>query len=394
MAKPLEGIRVLDLCRYLAGPFCCLLLAGMGAEVIKIDRPGGEPDRMLGPFAPNGQNFGTLSLARNKKSITLNLRSARGMEIFRGLVKRSDIVTDSFSPTAKQALGLDYPTIREINPAIIAASISGFGQYGPYSERRCFDPIAQAMSGAMSMCGFPGDPPTRCQVPYVDFSTGLYAALGILLALRHREKTGRGQEVDISLMDTALSFTAHALAEYKLLGEKYEQIGNHSRYNASDLFRAKDGWVFISLVSNPLWQRFLQATGMEELQSDPRFSDDLARYQNRDVLDPIIGGWVAQRTVKEAMDILEKVGVPCGPVKAVTELLDDPHVQARETVVDVDCPQIGKVPLFGMAIKLSETPGDLKTPAPLLGEHNEEVYCGLLGFGREELAELEREKVI
>lgn len=394
MAKVLEGIRVLDFCRYLAGPFCCLLLAAMGAEVIRVERPGGEPDRRLGLLAPNGESFIILGLARNKKSITLNLWSDKGKEVFKELAKRCDVIADSFSPSAKRALGLDYPSLREINPAIIVVSVSGFGQYGPYSERRCFDPIAQAMSGAMSICGFPGGPPIRSQVPYVDFGTGLYATVGTLLALLHREKTGVGQEVDIALMDSALSFTLGALAEYKLLGEVYQQIGNHGRYTASDLFEARDGWVYISIITNPIWRRFLGASGMEDLEKDPRFQDDLARYYNREVLNPIIGHWVAQRTIGEVIEALDKEGVPCGPVRTIPELVGDPHIEAREMVVDVDYPEIGKVPFSGVALKLSETPGELRTPAPRLGEHNEEVYCRLLGYDEEQLARLRAEEVI
>lgn len=394
MAKVLEGIRVLDFGRFVACPFCGLLLAAMGAEVIRVERPGGEVDRRTGLLAPNGENFFMLTLGRNKKAITLDWLTERGRDILKDLVRRSDVIIDSFSPDAKQAMGLDYASLKQINPGIIVVSVSGFGQYGPYSRRRCFDPIAQAMSGAMTITGFPGSPPTRSAVPYVDFATGLYAALGTMLCLFYREKTGIGQEVDVSLMDTALSFIGRHVAEYKVMGEPQQQIGNHSRHCIAELFEAQDGWVFISLITNDIWRRFLRAAGMENLEAEPRYEDDLSRFRNRHLLDPVIARWVSERTVDEVMGLLMEHGVPCGPVKTIPEVAEDPHVWARDMLVEVDYPDMGKVPLSGLAIKLSHTPGEVKAPAPRVGEHNEEVYCRLLGYAKEELARLEEQAVI
>lgn len=394
MAKILEGIRVLDFGRFVACPFCGLLLASMGAEVIRVERPGGEADRSMGLMAPNGESFYMLTMARNKKAITLDVRNPKGKEILKSLVKRSDVVIDNFSPQAKKEMGLDYASLRRINPRIIAASVSGFGQFGPYSQRRCFDPIAQAMSGSMSVTGFPGGPPTRASAPYVDMAAGMYAALGIALCLYHRDKTGLGQEVDVSLLDTAVSFVGHYLSEHLVMGEPQEPVGNHSRYCAANLYQAKDGWVFLSLLTDGIWRRFLRASGMHRLEHEPRFKDDMSRYRNRDTLDPLVAQWVAELTVAEVLELLDREGVPCGPVKSIAEAAEDPQVWAREMLVQVEHPGFGKFPLPGLPLKLSQTPGDVNTAAPTVGAHNEEVYCGLLGYTEQQLEQLRVQQVI
>jgi len=394
MTKILEGIRVLDFGRFLACPFCGLLMASMGAEVIRIERPGGEADRSMGLMAPNGENFFMLTMARNKKAITLDVRSPKGRKLLEALVKQSDVIIDNFSPEAKKEMGLEYISLRRVNPGIIVASVSGFGQYGPYSQRRCFDPIAQAMSGSMSVTGFPGSPPTRASVPYVDMAAGLYAALGIVLCLYHRDRTGVGQEVDISLMDTAVSFGGHYFSEHLVTGEPQEPVGNHSRYCAANLYQARDGWVFLSLLTDGIWRRFIRTAGMKHLEYEPRFKDDMSRYRNRDILDPLVAQWVADRTVAEVMELLDRVGVPCGPVKTIAEATEDPHVWAREMLVQVEHPGFGKFPLPGLALKLSQTPGDVNTAAPKVGAHNEEIYCGLLGYTEHQLEELRDQQII
>lgn len=394
MTKILEGIRVLDFGRFVACPFCGLLLAGMGAEVIRVERPGGEPDRLMGLKAPNDESFFILTTARNKKAITLDVHSPKGKEILESLVKRSDVVIDNFSPDAKKEMGLEYASLREINPRIIVASVSGFGQYGPYTQRRCFDPVAQAMSGSMSVTGFPGGPPIRASAPYVDIAAGLYAAFGIVLCLYYRDKTGLGQEVDVSLLDTAVSFVGHYYSEHLVMGEPQEQVGNHSRYCAANLYQAKDGWVFLSLLTNGIWRRFLRATGMQQLENEPRLKDDMSRYRNPEILDPLVAQWVAERTVNEVVELLDREGVPCGPVKTIAEAAEDPHIWAREMLVEVEHPGFGKFPLPGLAVKLSQTPGDVNTAAPKVGAHNEEVYRELLGYTKDQLEQLRVEQII
>lgn len=397
MQKALEGIRALDFSRYVAGAYCGALLADMGAEVIRVERPEGEVDRELGPFAPNGENivYGMI-LARNKKGITLNTRSEKGREILKELVKQADIVVENYGVEGKKIMGLDYELLSQINPAIILVSISGFGSFGPYAKKLCFDAIAQGMSGAMCYTGFPQNPPTRAAVPYVDFSSGIYGALGAMFALYYREKTGKGQMVDVALLDAAISFVAGmgVAAEYKLLNYIRPQIGNSSFYNYNNTYKAKDGWLFIYTVGNSTWQRFLKVIGREDLGRDPRFKDDMTRWQSRDVLDPIVSEWVSRYTIKEVLDLLEKARVPCGPVNNIANIVDNPHVKAREMIVDIDFPGSGLVPLSGIVPKLSRTPGKIERRAPLIGEDNEEIYCKLLNLSLEELGQLKQEGVV
>ncbi len=397
MQKVLEGIRVLDLSRVLSGPYCSSQLADMGAEVIKVEQPGGWDDRSLGPFAANGQSIAySMMGSRNKKGITLDIRSKKGREIFRELVKVSDVVLENFSPTGREIMGLSYPALKEINPAIILVSISGFGQYGPYRHKLSFDPAAQAASGAMAYTGFPGGPPTRAQVGYVDFGAGLHAALGTMFALYHRERTGIGQSVDVSLFDVAVGFTGGlgGPAEYKLNNVLRPQIGNHSYHNFSNCFATKDGWIVISVISNGLWSRFLEAVDMKHLLGDARFESDEARYQNRELFEPLVAEWMAPRTTLEVEQLMDKARVPCGRVNTVADLLHDPQVLAREMLVDLEHPGLGTVPVPGVVVKLSETPGKIEHRGPTIGEHNEEVYCGLLGLTSEQLGSLRAEDVI
>jgi len=397
MDKVLEGIRVLDFGRYVAGAYCGALLADMGAEVIRVERPGGEVDRELGPFAPNGENivYGMI-MHRNKKGITLNTRSEKGREILKELEKRVDIVVENYGVEGKKIMGLDYEPLSGINPGIILVSISGFGSYGPYAKKLCFDAVAQGMSGAMCYTGFPGNPPTRAAAPYVDFSSGIYGALGAMFALYYRKKTGKGQMVDVALFDAAVSFVAGmgVAAEYKLLDYIRPQIGNSSFYNYNNTYKARDGWLFIYTLGNSIWRRLLKAIDREDLAQDPRFKDDVSRWQNRDILDPIISEWVSQHTVREVLNLLEEARVPCGPVNDISAVVDDPHVRVRKAIEDVDFPGVGSVPLSGVVIKLSQTPGEIEKRAPLIGEHNEEIYGKLLNLSLEELQQLKQESVV
>lgn len=396
MAGILEGIRVLDLGRYIAIPFGGVLLADMGAEVIRLEKPEGEEDRAMGPLAPNGESLFYIANNRNKKGITLNLQSPQGREIFQQLVRHSDVVLENFTLEAARHFGLDYETLKAVNPRIILASVKGFGSDGPYAHKPAFDPIAQALSGAMSYTGFPGGPPLRSGVPYVDYGTALYAALSVVLALYHRQRTGVGQKVDLALFDTATSFviSSGVAAEYKIGGVVRPQVGNHSFYGLGDLYQAKDGWVFISGVSDGIWRRLLRILGREDLGKDPRFKSDTARYLNRDLLRPVVAQWVGQRRVSEAIEALEKGRVPCGRVNNSAEMVADPQVQARQMLIEVEQPGIGKVPVAGSALKLSAAPVKVERAAPALGQDNEEIYGQLLGYGPEVRAQWKAEGVI
>jgi len=397
MKEILEGIRVLDFSRYRAGPTCGQILGDMGAEVIRIERPGGEDDRRLGPFAPGGQGFYLMITCRNKKAITLNLQKPKGKGILEELVKRSDVVIENFGPDVNKRLGLDYESLAKIKPDIIAVAVSAYGQYGPYASRLGFDGIAQAESGLMWVTGFPQGLPVKSGVSFIDTATGLYGALGTLFALYHREKTGEGQAVDVSLLDSAVSFMESIPAEYEVSNETRPQVGNsHIYVGPYNAYKAKDGYFFLGVIGNLIWKRFLKMMGREELASDPRFQTDYDRAQpeNRQFFTDWLNKWAAEKTVAEVVKQFDEAGVPCGPVNTIPEVTADPHIRAREMLVEVEHSGVGKVPLTGIPIKFSKTPGNIKTVAPMLGEHNEEVYCSLLGYNLQELAQLKEEGVV
>lgn len=398
MDKALEGIKVLDFSRYKAGPTCGQFLADMGAEVIRVEKPGGGEERQLGPFAPAGQSIYLTFTCRNKKGITLDLTKQKGKEIVKKLVKQSDVVIENLGPIGNKKLGLDYDSLKKIKPDIIVVAVSGYGQYGPYANRLGFDGIAQAMSGLMWVTGFPGEgKPVRAGVGFVDFATGVYGALGALLALHHRERTGKGQLVDVSLLDAAVSFMEYIFAEYKVENYVHPQLGNaHPFIGPYDAYKAKDGYFFLGIVSNPMWKRFLKFMGREELADDMRFRTDEERgkLESHQFFAEWINNWAAEKTVKEVVEQFNNVGIPCGPVNTIPEAFSDPHIRAREMIVEFDQPGIGKIPLIGFPIKLSETPAEIKTPPPEIGEHNEEIYGGLLGLNSGQLSQLKQEGVI
>jgi CoA:oxalate CoA-transferase len=374
-----------------------MLLADHGAEVIRAEPPNGKVDREVGPFSPDGQpiTFG-LTIQRNKKSITLNLKSEAGRRLLGELVKKVDILVHNFPKGSEEAEVLDYDRLCGINRALIVVAISGFGQNGPYAERPCFDAIAQAMSGSMSFTGYPGTPPLRAALPYVDFNTAARAALGAMMAFHERNMSGQGQLVDVALFDVAFSITGTVgcAAEYRLLGEVRKPVGNGGFYAYCCSGRANDGYVMINVIGNRMWRRMCQVMGREDLIQDPRFKDNLSRYRNYLAIDVILGDWIKDKTVAEAMEMLDKAGIPCGPVNDVPASLKVPQIEAREMLVEVDCPGVGKVPVPGVSIKLSRTPGKVAKRASFLGEDNENVYGGLLGYGPDDLTRLKQEKAI
>ncbi|MDO8491807.1 MAG: CoA transferase [Dehalococcoidia bacterium] len=396
MKPVLEGIKVLDFSRYISGPYASLLLADMGAEVIRVERPGGEDDRQLGPFAPNGQSISVMCQTRNKKGITLNLQSEGGRKLLADLVKQIDVIVENFGTGGKEAMGLDYTNLSKLNPGLIMLSISGFGTTGPLARRLAFDPVAQAFAGAMSITGFPEAPPTRSAVPWVDFGTGVYGALAVALALYHRKETGEGQLIDMAMLDTAVSYVAAfgVPAEYAVTGVVRPRDGNHSYYNFSNCFQARDGWVFISGIGDNLWRRLAEAIGKPEWGADPRFATNTARFDNRLVIDEAINGWIEDKTSAQAIDILENKRVPCCRVNSAADILDHPQVKAREMIVELDYPGVGKVPVSGIPLKLPKTPGTIRRRAPNVGEHNPEVYGELLGLSEKELAALRKDGAI
>ena len=398
MKSVLEDIRVLDFGRFVACPYCGMLLADMGAEVIRVDRPGGEEDRTVGLTGPHGESLSYASCARNKKGITLNLlNNKRGREILADLVVHCDVVIHSFSPEAAGLMGLTYAELKKIKADIILTAVSCFGSSGPYADRIGFDFIAQAMSGAMKMGGFPDKPPQRAYILPIDYGTGLAAAFGTMIALRHRDQTGEGQMVDLSLFQTALAYTTPAIAEAEILGKLRPKIGNRAAYTGpTDLYRCKDGYIFIAVVMNSLWRRFVKLIGREELIDDPELQSDYQRYKHRHRIDPLVEDWAAGHTVDEALEKLEKARIPCSPVRNLDEVVDDPHVRSENMIeyVDMEEPGLSKLPISGIQAKLSKTPGRVKTRAPKVGEHNDEIYRGLLGYDKVLLDELKEKAVI
>jgi len=393
---PLAGIRIIDLSRHLAGPYTSTLLGDMGAEVIRVERPGGDDDRRLGFKLINGDSGLFISRVRNKKSMTLDLGSPEGQEIFSRLVAISDVVLENYGPAIRKRLKVTYDRLEQINPSVILASVSGYGSWGPSSEKLSFDPIAQAACGSMSFTGFPEDGrPLRAAAAWVDYATALHAAVGILMALWHREKSGKGQHIDVSLYDTAVSLVGMQgfLTDYMVFGYERPKMGNASPYAYADTFPAKDGWVFVHLGRSSIWQRFIKLIGREELGNDPRFDSDAQRVENRHLINEIVQPWAAGKTVDEITRLLEAQRVPCQKVNTLADVTADPQLKAREMIVDVDYPEEGKIPVPGIVIKLSESPGEITGRIPTLGEHNDEIL-NQIGYSEEEIASLREQGII
>ena len=388
--RPLDGVRVLDLSRFQACPLCGMMLADMGAEVIRIEAPNGGPDRTWGQWAPDGETILYKIVCRNKKGITLRLEKPEGLRIFHDLIRKSDVVLHNYTPGAPISEEVSYDRLRMINPSIIAAAVSGYGQTGPDAEKPCFDAVAQARSGGMVLTGFSGDPPLKTTVTYVDLNTGLMATVGVLLALRHRDRTGIGQAVDVSLFDTA-SFATQSLGTlllYTFFGELRTQVGNNGFHSFAGCFRSKDKWIMINPATDGIWKRFVKTIGHPDMARDQRFKTDMDRFRNSRAIEEVVGSWVSERTSKECITILDRERIPCSVVKTVDEAIEDQQVLARNMIINMEYPGLGMLPIPGIPIKLSRTPGSVELPAPALGEHNKEVYGSLLGFSDENLQQL------
>lgn len=389
---PLTGVRVLDLGRYIAAPYCGMVLADLGAEVLRIERPRGEEDRYLGLRAVNGETYTFASLARGKKAVTLDLRQVeRARPVLRDLVARSDVFVHNFGPGAAEALGLGYEDIRGMAPGIVYVGISFAGSDGPHANRTGFDMMAQMGSGAAAVTGLDGEPPLRTGVPWVDFSTGLSAVVGVLAALRQRDVTGEGQAVDCALLQTALSFTAPMIAEAVAGGRERPRLGNQSVYTApSNLYRCRDGHVFVAAITSTSWRSLAAAIGHPELARDPDLRTAEQRFDRRAGLDPLIEAWTSARTVDETLAALERAQVPCGRFRTTADAADDPQVRAREMLgsVDLGTPGHERVPASRTPVRLAGQGAPAPARPPAVGEHNDEVYRGLLGYGEARIADL------
>ncbi len=371
---PLAGIRVIDFGRFIAGPYCAMLLADLGADVIRVDRRHGSEDRYTGPVTEAGEGGAFLSLNRNKRSLTLDSSQPAAAEIIRRLAKSADVVVANLPIRVLRKMGLDYDALCAIKPDIILARISAFGPDGPYAARLGFDTIAQAMSGAMSLTGFP-DAPVRSVVSFEDYGTALHAAFGTMVALYHRARTGQGQVVDGSLLATGITFMQALLAERSVTGIERKSRGNAGFFTApADTYRTLDGWITVQTIGSDMFARWARLVGREELIEDPRFADDLLRADNRETITEAMETWLANRTTGEALAELENARLPAGPVLNPEQVLEDPQVKARELLQYVDYPGAPTpVPLANPAAQLSATPGSIRRRAPTLGEHTDEI---------------------
>ena len=388
MSGVLEGVKVLDFGRYIAGPFCGALLADYGAEVIRIERVNGSEDRYVTPVSEDGQGAMFLQLNRNKLGLTLNPTKEKGQEIVKKLVQKSDIVIANLPEQTLKSMGLDYEELKEINPGIILTSNTAFGTTGPYAERVGFDGVAQAMSGAMDMTGEP-EQPTKAYAPYVDFCSASLAAFGTLLAYLEKQKTGKGQRVQTSLLQTALTTTNSLLIEQEILNiNRVASLNRAQTSGPSDTFKTKDGWILVQTVGGPLFERWVNLMGEKDWLEDKRFKDDLSRGENGHLISERMSEWCAERTSKEAIMELEGSRIPVGEVLKASETLKEEHILKKGSFVKLNYPTMDKeYSVVGPAVELSENPGVIKSRSPQLGEHNEEILTGL-GYSQDEITQL------
>ena len=396
MSKPLENITVVDLTRVLAGPFATMMLADMGAEVIKIEEPtAGDDTRRWGPPFAKGESAYYLSVNRNKKSLTVNLKQPEGVAILRRLAEVADVLVENFRPGALESLGMGYEELRRSNPRLVSCSISGFGQSGPDCHRPGYDLVIQGEGGVMSLTGLPEGPPTKVGISFADLVAGLYAVQGILLALRVAEQSGAGQHVDVSLLDCQVALLTFQAQSYFMTGINPTRMGNdHPMITPYETFPTADGFLNIAVGNESQWQRFCAAIGRNDLANDGRFASGRLRVENRCHLKPLLVSVIRQRTTGEWLALLAKAEIVCGPVRTVEEVLREPQVVARDMVAQFDHPKIGRTNVCGIPIKLSRTPGEVRSAPPLLGQHSEEVLERAFGMSRQEISRLRRSGAI
>ena len=394
MAGVLDGIRVLDFGRYIAGPFCGTMLGDLGAEVIRIEKLEGSEDRWVTPVAEGGEGAMFLQMGRNKMSLTLNPMKPAGREVVQKLVATSDVVIANLPYEDLQRMGIDYETLSALNPRIILATTSTFGSEGPYATRVGFDTIGQAMSGAMHLSG-DGKVPTRANAPFVDFGTALLNTVGVLAALMDRAKSGQGQKVETALLRTAINITnSHLIEQAALNLNRIATLNRGFTAGPSDTYKCSDGWIYAMTIGQPLFVRWCKLMGDESLAKDPRFKDDLARGDNGEALSAIMQKWCGARTVKQALAELEANRIPAGPVYTPQQTLDDPHVKDAGFFHHMDYPGMAKpAPVLQEPVKLSRTPLSIRRRAPTLGEHTDQILQEL-GYEPAAIEKLRADRVV
>lgn len=396
MPQPLEGYRILDLSRVLAGPYCTMMLGDLGAEVIKVERPGvGDDTRAWGPPFADGESAYYLCANRNKKSITVNLKSAAGQEIIRQLARSSDVLVENYKVGELAALGLGYEEMRKLNPGLVYCSITGYGQNGPDKDLPGYDFVIQGRGGVMSITGEPDGEPMKVGVAVVDITAGLYAANAIQAALLARSKTGKGQVIDIALLDAQVAWLANVASNYLVSGNQPGRFGNaHPTIVPYQSFRARDGFFCLAVGNDGQWQKLCALVDQPELAQDPHFATNPARVQHRDALIPRLQAIFQAQEVDFWLEEIAAAGIPCGPVQTIDEVFSDPQVLARDMVWMMPHPTAGEVSLVGSPLKLSETPVAGRLHPPLLGEHTEEILTSILGYSAEEIKRLRKESVV
>lgn len=410
MSKPLEGIRILDLTQFLAGSYCTMVFSGLGAEVIKIERPdSGDPARLFPPYAgEKGLSFSRqtkedisltiLKRCRNKKAITLNLNSPKGKELFLRLVAKADVVMENFRPGTMRKLGLSYPVLSEANPGIVYCALTGFGPEGAYANLPAFDIVIQAIGGAMSMNGDPDGPPMKSGIAVSDLGGGLFSCIGILAALEHRRKTGRGQELTVSMLESVLSMMMDEAHDYwGTQGQPPRSGSRLTRLTPFNAYKARDGYYVIASGGNEHWRKILTVMGREDLYEDVRYKDQLGRLKLADEVDAIINAWSENRSVEDVLKGLESQGIPCAKVRNIPEVLADKNFLDSGAVVPVLHPLYGEVPSVkaaGLPIRFSVSKAGFDRPAPSLGQNNAEIYGEWLDLNDKALAELTDEGTI
>jgi crotonobetainyl-CoA:carnitine CoA-transferase CaiB-like acyl-CoA transferase len=375
MNGPLDGVRVLELCQVMAGPTCGMLLADLGADVVKVEKlPGGDDTRSYDKPQVNGESAAFLAMNRNKRSIALDLKRPEGQAVIKRMVADADVLVENFRKGTMEKFGLGYDALKGVNPRLIYCAITGYGRTGPYADKGGFDLIAQGISGLMSITGEPGQEPVKCGPPVCDINAGMLGALGIVAAYVHRLKTGEGQMVDTSLLEAGIHTTFWHSAIFLATGVSPEPTGSAHVLSAPyQAFRTRDGWVTIGGANPANWERLARMIELPELLVDPRFRTNADRMQNRAALVEIISAKTRERTTGELVAALDAAGIPAGPVNRIGEMLADPHVLARKMLVETVHPVAGPTKALGVPVKLSRTPGSVRRPAPLLGQHTREV---------------------
>lgn len=397
MAKALEGIRILDFTRMYGGPLGTMMLAELGADVIKVEVPGGgDAIRTTAPLTEGQESYRFVALNRGKRDITLNLNSEEGQRICRELVGKCDVLVENFTPGVMEGYGLGYEELKRYNPRLIYVSISGFGCTGPYRSRVAFDTIIQAMGGLISVNGFPDSPPTKVGPAIADFLGGIFSIIAILAALQYRSRTKQGQFVDISMQDCIWYITAiQFLPLYVLTGKEPQRLGNSQiEVTPFNIYKAKDGYIVIGVVTVAQWQRLLEVIGREDLKDVPGYGSQSTRIEHVEEIDAIVEAWTKERTVDEMLKVLGAADLACSPVPTFGQVANDPQLASRNMVVDVEQIISGRLKVPGSVFKMAKTPGDATRPAPFLGEHNAEVYSELLGYDQKTIDRLQHEGVI